>query len=128
VTFRITFNDRVRQLTSTPALLCLLRRGYKVYIRRSDKKLYPYLYENNGFLKLGHRYPIHSICADAKLSHSDRAHAPLSTSDEAENIIVLTQKYKQCPAKMNALLDALDERTLLSTETKGTQKKKKNAT
>jgi hypothetical protein len=109
VTIRISFKDRVHQLTTGPALLCLLRRGYKIYIRRSDKQLYPCLYENNnGFLKYGHRFPIESICADAKLSHTDRTHAPLSTSDEAENIIVLTQKYKQSPAKMDTLLDALD--------------------
>jgi hypothetical protein len=81
-----------------------------VFVRRSDNKLYPCLYEDKSgnFLKYGHRYPLESICADAKLSHSDRSHLPVSSSKKAANIFVLTQKYKQSPPKMNALLEALD--------------------
>jgi hypothetical protein len=110
VTIRLKFKDRVKQLTNGTALLCFLRKGYKVYVRRSDKKLYPCIYEdsNGSFMKYGFRYPIESICADAKISHTDRYHPPLSMSNKAANIVVLTQKYKQCPPKIDALLQSLD--------------------
>jgi hypothetical protein len=45
VTIRFKFNDRINQLTTGSALLCLLRNGYKVFVRRSDNKLYPCLYD-----------------------------------------------------------------------------------
>jgi hypothetical protein len=107
---RFIFKDRVRQLTTGPALLHFLKRGYKVSIRRADGSVYPCLYElNNGeLLNYGHRYPMHTILADAKLLHNDRVHAPISTSHKAANIIVLTQRYKQIPAKIDAVVEALD--------------------
>jgi hypothetical protein len=112
---KIIFQDRIRLLTSGPALLCFLRMGYKVYVRKSDGNLYPCLYEINdghtrhGLLEYGHRFPAMAICADAKLLHKDRVHVPIQSSELSGNIIVLTHKYKQCPIKMNAILSALDE-------------------
>jgi hypothetical protein len=90
---RFIFSDRVRQLTTGPALLHFLKRGYKVSIRRADGSVYPCLYQQNTgeLLNYGHRYPMHTILADAKLLHNDRVHAPISTSHKAANIIVLTQ-------------------------------------
>jgi hypothetical protein len=106
----ITIKDRVRQLTTGSALLCLLCNHYKVYIRKSDKKLYPCLYEiNNQVLHYGHRYHMNSVCGDAKLNHNHRTHAPVSTSENAANIVVLTKRYKQCPKKIDALTNSLDK-------------------
>jgi hypothetical protein len=112
---KILLEDRVRLLTTGPALLCFLRLGYKVYVRKSDGNLYPCLYEINdgetthGLLEYGHRFPATAICADAKLLHKERVHAPIQSSDLSGNIIVLTHKYKQCPRKMDAILISLDE-------------------
>jgi hypothetical protein len=110
---QISFEDRVRQLTTGPALLCFLRRGYKVYIKQSDGNLYPCLYEMKGgndhkLLTYGRRYPSASVCADARLLHKDRVHAPIHTSELSGNIIILTHKYKQCPTKIDAILVAPD--------------------
>jgi hypothetical protein len=111
----IAFRDRVRQLTTGPALLFFLRNGYRVYIKRSDGKLYPCLYETNDIgnlhvlLNYGKRYPAADICADARLLHKDRVHAPIHTSEFSGNIIVLTQKYKQRPDMINAVLDSLNK-------------------
>jgi hypothetical protein len=61
-------------------------------------------------LHYGKRYPAADICADARLLHKDRVHhAPIHTSEFSENIIVLTQKYKQSPAMINAVLDSLNK-------------------
>jgi hypothetical protein len=110
---QISVKDRVRQLTTSPALLCLLRRGYKVYIKQSDGKLYPCLYEtisDDGYklLTYGHRYPSASVCADAGLKHKDRVHVPIHSSELSQNIIILTHRYKQCPNKIDAVITALN--------------------
>jgi hypothetical protein len=115
---QIAFRDLVQQLTTGPALRCFLRKGYKVYIRRSDDKLYPCLYEmdndenQHGLLTYGHRYPLSAVCADACLKHKHRVHAPISTSEFSGNIVVLSQRYKQCPAKIDELVVALDESSM----------------
>jgi hypothetical protein len=109
---QIAFEDHVRQLTTGPALLCLLRRGYKVYIKQSDGNLYPCLYEtsenHHGLLTYGRRYPSATVCANARLLHRDRVHAPIHTSELSGNIIILTHKYKHCPAKIDAVIAALN--------------------
>jgi hypothetical protein len=111
---KMAFDDKVRTLTSGNALLCFLRRGYLVYVKRADGKLYPCLYEitnsgnRHGLLNYGHRYPSSAVCADARLRHKDRMHAPIQTSELRQNIIVLTHRYKQIPARIDSLVDALD--------------------
>jgi hypothetical protein len=106
----ITIKDRVRQLTTGSALLCLLRNHYKVYVRKSDNNLYPCLYEiDEQLLDYGQRYPMNFVCSDAKLVHNHRTHAPISTSETSANVVVLTKRYKQCPIKIDALTDSLDK-------------------
>jgi hypothetical protein len=111
---KMVFEDRVRLLTTGPALLCFLRLGYKVYVKRSDGNVYPCLYEINdgktkhGLLEYGHRFSTSAICADAGVRHKRRVHCPISTSDSSANIIILTHKYKQCPTRIDAIISALD--------------------
>jgi hypothetical protein len=52
---------------------------------------------------------MNSVCGDAKLNHNHRTHAPVSTSENAANIVVLTKRYKQCPKKIDALTNSLDK-------------------
>jgi hypothetical protein len=49
-----------------------------------------------------------SICADAGVDHNDRKHPPIGLSEKAHNIVVLTQRYKQSPIQMDALIYSLD--------------------
>jgi hypothetical protein len=107
---KIAFKDRVRQLTTWPALLFLLRAHYKVYIRKSDGQLYPCLYEiDDHLLTHGQRYTMSHVCRDAQLGHNDRAHVPISTVVTSANVIVLTKRYKQCPSKIDALINAFEQ-------------------
>jgi hypothetical protein len=59
-------------------------------------------------LTYGQRYPLAVVCADARLRHKDRVHTPIRTSELRQNIIVLTHRYKQIPAKIDALINSLD--------------------
>jgi hypothetical protein len=113
----ITFKNRLRQLTSAWALLFLLKKGYRVYIQRSDGKLYPCIYDmdtpllRNMLLEYGHQYPSATICADADVQHGDRSHITTGTSVASGNIVILSKKYKQYkqdPNTMDALISALD--------------------
>jgi hypothetical protein len=112
---KMVFEDRVGLLTTGPALLCFMGLGYKVYVKRSDGNVYPCLHEINdgktkhGLLEYGHRFPTSAICADAGLRHKRRVHCPINTSDLSANITILTHKYKQCLARINAILAALDD-------------------
>jgi hypothetical protein len=91
-----------------------LKKGYRVYIRRSDGKLYPCIYDidtpllRNMLLKYGHRYPSATICAGADVQHGDRSHIPIGTSVASGNIVILSKKYEQDPNTMDALISALD--------------------
>jgi hypothetical protein len=110
----ILIKDRVRQLTTARAMLCLLKNGYRVYIRRADGNIYPCIYDMNSpssrniLLNYGHRYPSSTICADADVRHKDRSHVPIGTSMSSGNIIILSRKYKQAPKKIDALILALN--------------------
>jgi hypothetical protein len=112
----IKFQNLIRQLTNAWALLCFLRNGYKVFIRRADGKLYPCLYEFNStisssggtLLKYGQMYSANKVCVDANLHHKDRSHVPVGTKVSSGNIVILTRKYKQDTKKIDAYLSALD--------------------